>query len=434
MDPGLEQVVRCIHGSATKAAVYVTGGASQGVSWLMCVPGASATVLEVVVPYSRGSLVQLLGQEPEQYCSADTALSLAKAAYQRAAALTAFGTHVVGLATTCALASEPPKRGQHRAYVAAHSGSGSRLLAVVLAKGARSRWQEEQLVGQALLQVLAQACGLDPAKLPRLPLLGTQAAAPAGPDADAADAAAAAANLQLDSGVNSNSIQPQQHVVHDEVQSEFLPAPDPLQQLLAGRVRCVEYSGGRVFVDAPRCGAGMPRVYLPGSFNPLHDGHKAMLAAAVEMAGPGAEGCFELTVQNADKGQLGLEEVQARVAQFVAAGLPLLVTRATLLVDKARLLPGATFVLGWDTAVRIVMPKYYGGSETGMALVFRDIQHAGCSFLVAGRVDDKGDGQFKGLQDIALPAEVAGLFAGIPEDKFRSDISSTALRAAGQGL
>jgi hypothetical protein len=51
------------------------------------------------------------------------------------------------------LASEPPKRGQHRAYVAAHSGSGSRLLSVVLAKGARSRWQEEQLVGQALLQV-----------------------------------------------------------------------------------------------------------------------------------------------------------------------------------------------------------------------------------------------------------------------------------------
>lgn len=97
-------------------------------------------------------------QEPEQYCSADTALSLAKAAYQRAAALTAFGTHVVGLAATCALASEPPKRGQHRAYVAAHSGSGSRLLAVVLAKGARSRWQEEQLVGQALLQVGGWVC------------------------------------------------------------------------------------------------------------------------------------------------------------------------------------------------------------------------------------------------------------------------------------
>jgi hypothetical protein len=46
------------------------------------------------------------------------------------------------------------------------------------------------------------------------------------------------------------------------------------------------------------------------------------------------------------QGHLALEDVQARVAQFVAAGLPLLVTSATLLVDKARLLPGSTFVVG----------------------------------------------------------------------------------------
>lgn len=31
--------------------------------------------------------------------------------------------------------------------------------------------------------------------------------------------------------------------------------------------------GGNVYVDAPRPG----RIYLPGSFNPLHDGHKEML-------------------------------------------------------------------------------------------------------------------------------------------------------------
>lgn len=74
--------------------------------------------------------------------------------------------------------------------------------------------------------------------------------------------------------------------------------PEPLQELLAGRVRCVEYSGGRVYVDAPR---GPGRVYLPGSFNPLHEGHRQMLAAAVRLAGPEAEGCFEITVKNADK-------------------------------------------------------------------------------------------------------------------------------------
>lgn len=31
-------------------------------TWLLGVPGASSTVLEAVVPYSRGSLVELLGQ------------------------------------------------------------------------------------------------------------------------------------------------------------------------------------------------------------------------------------------------------------------------------------------------------------------------------------------------------------------------------------
>lgn len=81
-------------------------------------------------------------------------------------------------------------------------------------------------------------------------------------------------------------------------ESAAAAATQPLQDLLAGRVRCVEFSGGCVYVDAPR---GRGRVYLPGSFNPLHEGHKQMLAAAVTLAGPDAEGCFELTVRNADK-------------------------------------------------------------------------------------------------------------------------------------
>lgn len=63
--------------------------------------------------------------------------------------------------------------------------------------------------------------------------------------------------------------QPQQQA--DDLQESVMPAPlDPLEELLSGRVSCVEFSGGRVFVDAPRPG----RVYLPGSFNPLHDGHR----------------------------------------------------------------------------------------------------------------------------------------------------------------
>lgn len=42
---------------------------------------------------------------------------------------------------------------------------------------------------------------------------------------------------------------------------------------------------------------------------------------------------------------LELADVQRRVAQFVEAGLPVLVTTACLLVDKARLLPKSSFVV-----------------------------------------------------------------------------------------
>lgn len=45
---------------------------------------------------------------------------------------------------------------------------------------------------------------------------------------------------------------------------------DPLEELLKGSIDSVEYSGGQVICNAPR----RNRIYLPGSFNPLHDGHK----------------------------------------------------------------------------------------------------------------------------------------------------------------
>lgn len=45
------------------------------------------------------------------------------------------------------------------------------------------------------------------------------------------------------------------------------------------------------------------------------------------------------------QGHLEVDEIQRRVAQFTALDLPVLVTAAPLLVDKARLLPGAVFVV-----------------------------------------------------------------------------------------
>jgi hypothetical protein len=126
-------------------------------------------------------------------------------------------------------------------------------------------------------QVLGKACQLSSAEALGMPLLSAQGQQPAD---------------------NLSQLQYTPMSAASAGSAAATPADQPLQDLLAGRVRCVEFSGGNVYVNAPR---GRGRVYLPGSFNPLHEGHKQMLAAAVQLAGPDAEGCFELTVRNADK-------------------------------------------------------------------------------------------------------------------------------------
>lgn len=60
------------------------------------------------------------------------------------------------------------------------------------------------------------------------------------------------------------------------------------------------------------------------------------------------------------QGVLPLDEVRRRVAQFTSAGAPVVVTRAPLFTHKAALFRDTLFVVGYDTAIRLVLPKYYG--------------------------------------------------------------------------
>ena len=58
---------------------------------------------------------------------------------------------------------------------------------------------------------------------------------------------------------------------------------------------------------------------------------RGLLSAALKTKGlEETDGCFELSVGNPDKGQLPLDEIKRRVAQFVEQGLPLVVTRVSI--------------------------------------------------------------------------------------------------------
>lgn len=223
-----------------------------------------------------------------------------------------------------------------------------------LAKGARSRGGESAAVSRALLRLIARASGCGEDAAAALPLGLELSGSGEGSGSDARPPSDSGGGGISGSGGSGSS--------GDALVESTTRVDDALGELYAGRARCVELSGGRAFIDAPRPG----RVYLPGSFNPLHAGHRELLAAACRSVGaPLEDGCYELSVGNADKGMLPPAEARARAAQFEAAGLPVVFTRAPLYVDKADLFPRSRFVVGHDTAARLVLPKYYGDSRMG---------------------------------------------------------------------
>ena len=106
---------------------------------LLAVPGASRTVLEAMVPYGQRSLVDLLGHEPEQYVSLTTARELARWAYDRGIKLNGTREGVVGVGCTASIATDRPKRGEHRCCVAARNSRGLDTYDLVLEKGKRDK-------------------------------------------------------------------------------------------------------------------------------------------------------------------------------------------------------------------------------------------------------------------------------------------------------
>src|SRR2546428_5593995 len=95
---------------------------------------------------------------------------------------------------------------------------------------------------------------------------------------------------------------------------------------------------------------------LPGSFNPLHDGHRKLAKTAAQIVE--ADVLFELSVTNVDKTEIGENEVLRRIEQFFGYS-SIAITRAATFLIKANLFKNSTFIVGYDTAERILSPRYY---------------------------------------------------------------------------
>lgn len=157
-DDRRKDLVAAIHATDAKLVLVVAGGGNAAITDLLDVPGASRTVLEVVVPYAESAMAEFLGgSTPAGAVSGETARALATAALVRAERL-APDDEVLGVACTATLVSDRPKKGDHRAHVAVASAAGVTDHRVDLVKGCLDRKGEDRVVADAVLNAVVRAC------------------------------------------------------------------------------------------------------------------------------------------------------------------------------------------------------------------------------------------------------------------------------------
>ncbi len=184
----------------------ISGGGSAFLSDYLSLPGASASFLEGLIPYSPEATNAFLGFRPENYSSERTARLLASAALRRARTLAAAEEEtrksdenkkikdavpnaaplsprsatnaktpenrdknkeiqnsgnfdlsafsLVGVGATASLVSDRPKRGEHRIFCAVETLFETFSATLTLEKGARDRAAEERLAADFILTVL----------------------------------------------------------------------------------------------------------------------------------------------------------------------------------------------------------------------------------------------------------------------------------------
>ncbi len=366
--------VESIFATDCRLSLATTGGGATLISWLLNHPGASGCILEAQIPYHTNALCRYLGASKLHGCNRQTAREMAIRAYARACQFDEATGTTMGFGCTAALATSRKRRGDDRAFVALRNSSKFNL-ATLRFIGQSNRLEQEEVLSNYALHLICQTSGLSEESY-GLP-------------------------------------------VNVEVEEERLVTNDPLDLMLSGHFDVVEIGlDGEPRIEVEREG----RLLFPGSFNPLHEGHLSLAEVAEQQSGRSLS--MEISVVNVDKPDLDRDEIDRRVARIVGR-YPILVTRTPRFMDKAAEFANCHFVLGMDTAQRLLDGRYYQAGCKGVEETLTSIGDTGGKFFVAGRTIDD---HWYTLDDLSIPAALESMFEAIPESAFHSELSSTNIR------
>ena len=312
----------------------ITGGGTGAISELLRVPGASATLIEALVPYATESLADFLGQQSPQSCSEQTARAMAMAAYMRAMKYKPAinHQHLLGVGCTAALTTNRQRRGEVKAFLAIQSWRETRIARLNFGEIEGSRNAEEKLVEHFVLLNLARASGIE------------------------------ATPIEIDQTV------------------ELAQTPPEWPDIL-----------GPTLVHTGSAPANL--VIFPGAFNPMHHGHREMIQIAESRYNQPV--ILEICIHNVDKLPLDFKEIRRRIS-LIDHSQPVTFSNAPRFAEKSLLFPGATFIVGTDTIKRIADLRYYTG-ETELGQILGLFEQQKTRFLVFSRDTGQGVEELKDL-------------------------------------
>ena len=360
-----QNIVEKIHSSPFKLVIVSSGGGTNAISSLLKVPGASNTILESHIPYSKESMNEFLNSKPDHYCSLDTCLSMAANAYKKSTKINkqSKSKHLLGIAITANLATTYKKKGDHKFFIVVQSHDYTKYLECYLEKDVRTREMEEELITGCVINLLSESCGLK-CDLPE---------------------------------------------ISEQIKIHQIDAEKSWKKLFNSQVGYISNI------------KNTPELIFPGSFNPLHEGHIKMKELAEKKTG--MHTTFEICAKNADKPPLTFYEIKRTIDQFQNDESWML-TSAGRFREKAEMFPNSVFIIGADTLLRVFDEKFYKSHKDMMDHIQRFNDH-NINFLVFGR---KVNQKFISLEKIKIPEIISARCTGFEETIFRDDISSTELR------
>jgi nicotinic acid mononucleotide adenylyltransferase len=355
----------------------IATGAGAGIQQeLWEIPGSSAYLGGASFPYATEETDELLGFTPKSYCSQETAIDLASAAYMRAYKFG--GKKPVGIGLTASVASEREHRGDHRIFTCVMTDEN------VLFKG----WNIKKGIG--FYQRMLDGKYADMTVFKMLNTFLPQGETGTGhPTTETVDVSALAK---------------ERFFAHPF----FTASGQRLEGLPCKKGAYYPYH---------------PYALMPGAFNPPHEGHFGTAEAMLK--DHGRVTVYEITAEPPHKDALSTQQLLQR-AKLLHGRDRIFTQKEPFYLDKARTFGGMPLVLGADAMVRMLDPKW-GHNVKDMLDEFSCLH---TKLYISGR---EINGKFTTRDDIekSLPEGQRNLFHYLSASvSGKWDISSTEIRNA----